>query len=169
MIIRVINIFHKSISGFYNRYFRQVIILIILSFVLAKVGFGQEDNNNWQTIIQTSIFTELNNPKKIDKNLLSKFPEWKGMSKRNGKFNASDIGSGPRRRIYFIANSENHWIISYEHGGRGYHTHCFLITINNQNNLVTQNISIKFESFEYLKAFIKTDNGSFTNHYTEEY
>ena len=71
-----------------------------------------------------------------------------------GEFNATDVGSGPSRRLYFIAKTDKHWIVSYEHGGWGYHAHCFFITIDDGNNLLIQNSNIKLESLEFLKAFI---------------
>lgn len=84
------------------------------------------------------------------------------MKRRGGRFNATDIGSGPRRRIFFIAKSGNNWIVSYEHGGHGYHRHCFLITIDQQNNSIWDNSCFKIESFGLLKELLKDESCSFT-------
>jgi hypothetical protein len=158
-------------SNSYDHYFQRVITITITTFCFLTIGFGQnaKDAASWETIIQSSTFTEVNNPKKIDKSLLSKFPGWKKMSRRNGKFNGSDVGAGPRRRIYFIAKSGNRWIVSYEHGGLGYHTHCFLTTIDSENNLDIQESNVKFESLDYLKMFIKSDHALFTQWAGYEY
>jgi hypothetical protein len=50
------------------------------------------------------------------------------ISKR--RFNATDIGSGPRRRLSFIVKWKDDYIISYEHGGRGYHCHSIIFETN---------------------------------------
>jgi hypothetical protein len=142
--------------------FLQQSILISAAFTLSAFGYGQtKDTVDWSALLQHSNFTEINSTKKIDKNILAKFPSWKRISNRGGQFNATDVGSGRGLRLFFIAKRDNHWIISYEHGGRGYHTHCFLITIDSDNNLDIQESDMKFESLDYLKAFTKTDNNLF--------
>ncbi|MFI5406227.1 MAG: hypothetical protein ACHQ1D_06905 [Nitrososphaerales archaeon] len=145
--------------------------LIVASFAIVTVTFGQSNDNltDWPTFLLDSNFTEINSPKKIDKKILSKFPYWKKMSKLSGRFNASDFGGGPSRRLYFIAKANRHWIISYEHGGRGYHTHCFLITIDPKNNLDIQESWMKIESLDYLKAFAIADHSLFSQWRGDEY
>ena len=144
--------------------FLQQTILISVTFVLVTVAYGQtKSKTTWTTVLQYSNFTEITSIKKIDKNILSKFPSWKKMIRRKGQFNATDVGGGQRLRLFFIAKTDdNHWIISYEHGGRGYHTHCFLITIDAKNNLDIQESYTKFETLDYLKAFTKTNDNIFS-------
>jgi hypothetical protein len=146
-------------------------ILFFLSFSFFSLSYGQinKDTAGWNTLLLNSSFAKINSIKKIDREILSRFPFWKYMSKPGGKFNATDFGGRRRRRLYFIAKSDNHWIVSYEHGGRGHHTHCFLITIDAQKNLLVQNSSMKFESIDYLKAFNKTEKNLFSEWRASEY
>jgi hypothetical protein len=148
----------SHISKFFNRFIQWVTILALTFFSFLVSGHTQviKDAINRQTIIQSSNSIEINNPAKIDKRLLIKFPAWKKMFASNGKFNATDVGNGPNRRVIFIAKADSNWIISYQHGGTGYYTHCFLITFNDQHNLLIQNSPGKFESLEDLKLFLKT-------------
>lgn len=39
------------------------------------------------------------------------------------------------RRLIFVACSNNLWIISYEHGGRGHHLHSIVIKANDKNEI----------------------------------
>jgi len=91
------------------------------------------------------------------------------MTRRAGRFNSSDVGGGPPRKVYFIAKSGNNWIISYEQGGKAYHPHCFLITINKQNNSIFDNNCLKIESFDLLKRLLKNQDCPFTQWRESEY
>jgi hypothetical protein len=159
----VINLHHRSVSKFLNCFAKGVNTLVVTFFSLLTFGYAQVNKNtiDWQTTLESSNFVAINNPKKIDQNILSKFPEWKKMSAPHGRFNATDDGNGPHRRLYFIAKADTNWIVSYEHGGRGYHTHCFLITIGSQNNLLIQSSIIEFKSLEYLKLFLRNQKNPF--------
>jgi hypothetical protein len=46
------------------------------------------------------------------------------------EFQSTDIGNGlPSRRLVLLERRGNHWILTYEHGGIGLHTHyveCFI-------------------------------------------
>jgi hypothetical protein len=155
----MISPFRAESSNYNSRCFRQTITLVITIFFFGIIGHGQNDTKitTWQTILQISIFQKVSNPKKIDKGLLSKFPNWKKMSPQGARFNSSDIGGGPHRRVYFIANSGNYWIVSYEHGGKVYHSHCFLITLDAENTSILDNNCLKFESFDLLKQFWESE------------
>ncbi|TMI74337.1 MAG: hypothetical protein E6H09_05330 [Bacteroidetes bacterium] len=145
-------------------------ILLSTAVTIASLSYGQtNDTSDWNTILQQSIFREISSIKKVNKNILAKFPSWKKISKHRGQFNPTDLGGGRRLRLFFVARTANHWIISYEHGGRGYHTHCYLITIDSQNNLDIRESEIKFESLDYLKALAKTDQNLFSQWRGYEY
>jgi hypothetical protein len=152
-------------------HFRQTTAIAVAMLFFGAEGPGQSNTDiaRWQTIIETSTFKEISNPKEIDKRLLSKFPDWKTMTRRAGRFNSSDVGGGPRRKVYFIAKSGNNWIISYEQGGKAYHPHCFLITINKQNNSIFDNNCLKIESFDLLKRLLKNQDCPFTQWRESEY
>ena len=132
-------------------------ILVPVAFTIASLAYGQTaDSPDWRAILQQSGFAEVISTKKIDKNIRSEFPSWEKMSKSEKQFNATDFGGGKRQRLFFIARADNHWIISYEHGGRGYHTHCFLITVDSSDKLDVLHSDIKFDTLGDLKEFANT-------------
>jgi hypothetical protein len=134
-----------------RKYFSHIILTILFCYSFAPANSQKLKDNNWSTILGTEKFTAIRSINKVDPVILARFQYLKTISRPGGKFNSTDLGKGPRRRLYFIARSNDHWIISYEHGGRGYHSHCFLITIGSSPNLDIQATDIKVESVNYLK------------------
>lgn len=155
--------------AFPGKIFRQMskllpqIIFITLTFFLISVTYGQtKDTTNWAILLQHSNFIEINSIRKIDKTILTKFPYLKKISRPNGRFNATDNGEGHKLRLFFIANTANYWIISYEHGGLGYHTHCLLMTINSEKDLDIQESYTMFKSLSDLReAFANNGDALF--------
>jgi len=103
--------------------------ILLMAIACSLQLRSQTDTLQWKALIRSSDWKTYSSVKDLDPQLLKKFPEWKRMSSRNGRFEATDVGTGPRRRLYFAANYRNYWIVSYEHGGIGYHTHCMFIEI----------------------------------------
>jgi hypothetical protein len=59
-------------------------------------------------------------PRELRHKLTSHLPD---MVDRGEPFEATDVGSGPRRRFIIAAATESRWVMAYEHGGIGYHIH----------------------------------------------
>jgi len=132
-------------------------LFALVTFILCSPAIGQvKDSTDWNLLLKFSNFTEINSARKIDRIILKKFPSWKRMSKPHGNFNPTDVGKGRRLRLLFSAKIDNYWIVSYEHGGRGYHTHCLFITIDSNSVLTIKETDMKFDSLEYLKEFVQT-------------
>ena len=75
-------------------------------------------------------------------------------------FNPTDNGGGTRVRLYFAAKSGDYWIVSYEHGGRGYHTDCFFVKTKRHKTVIAYEMDdspgMKMETFttiEELKTY----------------
>ncbi len=135
---------------------KYILTLFVLAF--SRLVYSQQpDTLNWETIINSSsgwkTFTSI---KDLDKTLISKFPEWKDMSGPKGRFEATDVGGGPRERLFFAANYQNYWIVSYEHGGIGYHTHCFFIQVKDENKFIIYDSYNEFRTLQKLQSFVLT-------------
>lgn len=103
-------------------------LLLFITFTFSSLSFAQTaDTLKWKTLIRAANWETYTHAKDLDRAVLKKFPNWRSMSRVNGRFEATDVGSGPRERLFFIAKYQNCWIVSLEHGGIGYHTHCFFI------------------------------------------
>ena len=84
-----------KVSKPFNHCFQQIIAIVITVFVFVAIGQGQSETDitRWQTIIHTSTFKQISNPRKIDKKLLSEFPDWKKMSRRGGRFRGNFVNA----------------------------------------------------------------------------
>jgi tetratricopeptide (TPR) repeat protein len=116
---------------------------------------SNNDSIPWRSILDTCNFKSIKTVSEIDPVLLEKFPSWKSMSNPNGKFNATDVGGGPRKRLYFAAKCGDYWIISSENGGRGYHTDCFFIKIEPHKTLLISQTYMEFKTLDDLLSAIK--------------
>jgi hypothetical protein len=47
-----------------------------------------------------------------------------------GRFNGTDIGTGPKRKLFYILKCMDNYILSYAHGGRGRHFHSVIFMTN---------------------------------------
>jgi hypothetical protein len=59
-------------------------------------------------------------PRAIQDQLTSNLPDLVDAGRR---FQATDVGEGPRRRFIAAARAGNRWVAAYEHGGIAYHIH----------------------------------------------
>ncbi|MCE3259096.1 MAG: hypothetical protein K0S12_737 [Bacteroidetes bacterium] len=131
-------------------------ILLIFSLCIGVINvFGQKKDTLWRQAILHPDFKTIGNAKEIDSAITNRLPELKSkhIANPNEKFNATDNGGGPRRRLYFAGFLNNRWIISYEHGGRGYHEHTFFITISADKKLTIDESLQVFQTFQELKNF----------------
>src|ERR1051326_891894 len=110
----------------------------------------------WMHLPDSSTFVSGCKVKDIDTSLFRVFPHWADMSDCSGKFNATDVGRGPRRRLFFFARSGDHWIVSYEHGGIGYHPHCFFIACDSNGKYVVYETMQEVKSWDNLKSIISS-------------
>ena len=137
---------------------KYIFTLITFIFLQLALYSQQSDTLNWETIITSSNWKTYTSVKDLDTKLISKFPQWKDMSRVHGRFEATDVGGGPRERLFFAANYQNYWIVSYEHGGRGYHTHCFFIKMISENEFLVYQSHKKFKTLEELQSFVSTQD-----------
>jgi hypothetical protein len=128
-------------------------IIIILLCILTR-AYGQQDTLAWRSELLSSGFKLFAKHTDIDPAILSQIPNLKKMANVKGKFNATDVGNrDPTRRLFFAASSGNKWIISYEHGGIGYHTHCLFITIDTDKTITIKDTLREFTSLSGLKEY----------------
>ena len=114
----------------------KVIIVICMLLVVAGRSYSQ-DSLTQQKIhaiatdfsnngVQVGSYNKL--PKFIrsylDRTIQSKF----SISKK--KFNATDAGGGPKRKLAYVVKLENDYLLGYEHGGLGYHFHSLIFQTN---------------------------------------
>lgn len=76
------------------------------------------------------------------------------------RFNASDAGGGPKRRLTYIARLDNSYILSYEHGGIGYHCHSIIFETDGKDvtNVIKLFSGVKHTSVTELVTFIEIGN-----------
>lgn len=126
-------------------------IIIIISLIL--IGYSshcQEDLNESDArlirMVLDSGFTEKRAYKYVPRHIKSYLK-----SVNKGKFkitkrsyNTTDVITSsklPMRRLLYVGKLKNHYILSYEHGGRGKHQHTLIIDAESMNvkilNLIT--------------------------------
>ena len=57
------------------------------------------------------------------------------------QFNATDVGLGVRRKLYYIEKKGDKYILSYEHGGRGNHFHSIIFETNGKEIIHVYNLT----------------------------
>jgi hypothetical protein len=71
-----------------------------------------------------------------------------------GRFNGSDIGSGPKRKLFYILKSSDNYILSYAHGGRGRHFHSVIFMTN--GNEIKEVYNIDNWDHKQITELVKT-------------
>ena len=127
------------------------LLLLFFSFFAAS-GQTAADTAGLHNTLRTAAFGVSGKVTEIDDWLFIRFPEWEKMADPKKRFNPTDNGGGAKRRLFFAARSGNVWIVSYEHGGRGYHTHCFIITVTEGHELFVFDCHREFKSMDELRA-----------------
>jgi hypothetical protein len=76
------------------------------------------------------------------------------------RFNATDAGGGPKRRLTYIAQLDNSYILSYEHGGIGYHFHSIIFETDGKEviNVFKLFSGVKHTSVTELVTMIEIGN-----------
>ncbi len=70
----------------------------------------------YQGDVQAVSYEQL--PSAIQLDLKQRAPD---LSPTDGTFQATDVGEGPRTRFIAAARLKGRYVVTYEHGGRGYH------------------------------------------------
>jgi hypothetical protein len=123
------------------------IVFISMLFVVTSNSYSQEDsivNTKIQAIVKgfstnSARFTSMDSVPRFVINYIEKRNGAK-FSISNRKFNATDNGSGPRRKLSFIAKLKDDYILSYQHGGMGYHCHSIIFETNGSEVINVYNI-----------------------------
>jgi hypothetical protein len=63
------------------------------------------------------------------KNYLAQIPKV-NFKFSKGRFNGTDVGSGPKRKLFYIVKNADNYIMSYAHGGNGRHSHSAIFMTN---------------------------------------
>ena len=116
-----------------------------------------EDTIDCQWLLKSSDFIVVKTVQEIAPWVLVKFPEWEKMSNPGKRFNSGNKGRGLKERLFFAAYCDDNWIVSYEQGGSAYKTHCFIITVNEQNRIAVLHSFNEFKTMDALKSFALTD------------
>jgi hypothetical protein len=76
------------------------------------------------------------------------------------RFNATDAGSGPKRKLTYIAQLGDDYILAYEHGGIGYHFHSVIFETNGKEVVSVYSLvgGIKHDSITELIKQIEVGN-----------
>ena len=75
-------------------------------------------------------------------------------------FNSSDFNTrnSISRKLSYVAISDRFYILSYEHGGRGYHAHTIIFEVDSGNILKVYNfITPPHKTIKELKYFLMED------------
>lgn len=133
------------------KYISLIIFLLLSSHVHSqnacnysldsiKVNYKKNEDSLLAKIQQDSFAVSYNKkdiPKLIKKKLKC-LSQWFALANPNEKYNATDviIGHRPSRQLIFMAKSANIFIITYNHGGLGWHQDIFIAQFN--GNTITQ-------------------------------
>ena len=71
----------------------------------------------------------------------------------NSKFSGKNIGSGSHRKQSYITRLKDDYIISYEHGGTGYHCHSIILQTNGKKIINGYNV-VYFKKQNNVTEFI---------------
>jgi hypothetical protein len=111
-------------------------VFIPLLLVSISKSYGQ-DSLKKEIILPIVKEFSLNNTK-VDsyeelpeciKNYLAQIPRV-NFKFSKGRFNGTDIGTGPKRKLFYILRSADNYIMSYAHGGIGRHFHSAIFMTN---------------------------------------
>jgi hypothetical protein len=135
--------------------------LIICMFIVTGKVYSQEDSLVRSKVMTiTRAFSENGEvvtsygklPQFIRHYLYQKRGERFRIAKK--RFNGTDIGAGPRRRLAFITKLNDDYILSYEHGGRGYHCHSIIFETNGKEVIGFYNLAF-FDKQNNVKEFME--------------
>ena len=79
------------------------------------------------------------------------------------RFNDTDAGGGPKRKLAYAAKLGDDYILGYEHGGRGYHFHSLIFQTNGKEvtYLYPVATAMKLNNITELIKAIKAGNWRF--------
>jgi hypothetical protein len=145
---------------------------LIFIFSALFLGFAAKAQQEpWEKITQKQNITVFYNKKEIPDKVITELEKRKKIkivfANPGKKYNDGSRKGNNTRRLFFVANIETYWILSYEHSTRGHHYHClFIDTINNR--LYIEGTNVKFESIEELKEYAKKEKFNITYPNTSE-
>lgn len=149
-------------------------LILFFIFLFQYIGsFCQSAQNSPVTIVDevcADTFKTLNSYKSLPK-FIRKYLDELGKSKftlSKKRFNASDVNirRATSRKLSYVAISDRFYILSYEHGGRGYHGHTIIFEadsgrISKVYNLITPpHKTIKELKYILLKNLYSTQNNN---------
>jgi hypothetical protein len=135
------------------------IIIFSALFFLALLGlsfYNVPDGNNLTNYKMVYRIEEIS--ENVRTILLNNFRNEK-IANPNEKFNSTDVivDDAPQRRLVFTGDWRDCWFVCYEHGGRGYHCHLIMFSVENKKVQVKSNgvYFYKPENLNQLNEWIK--------------
>ena len=84
------------------------------------------------------------------------------------RFNGTDMGTGPKRKLFYILKSTDNYILSYAHGGRGRHFHSVIFMTNGKEITDVYNID-NYDHKKITELLKKIENGWYSIQGNDEF
>ena len=138
----------------------KIVSLIIILLIQSSLAFcqGNSDQNFVKEVSSERFILKYSYkslPKFIRKYLDEKHKKRFKINK--GKFNSSDIDvkESTSRKLSYVGISKRYYILSYEHGGKGYHEHSIIFEVDSGRIVNVCNLIIsKHSDVAQLKYFL---------------
>lgn len=149
-------------------------ILISILLIIISRTYGQDSLK--KNIILPIVKEFAMNNTKIDsyedlpefiRNYLAKIPKIDFRFSK-GWFNGSDEGTGPKRKLFYILKSNDNYIMSYAHGGRGRHFHSVIFMTNGKEISDVYNID-NYDHKKITELLKKIENGWYSIQSNDEF
>jgi hypothetical protein len=126
---------------------RKYIVVVCMLLIVTSRSYGQD--SLYQSKLQGIAKELTENSRRFTS--YKKLPEFirHYLDEKNDEkfrisrifFNASDVGFGYSRKLYYIVKSSNNYILAYEHGGRGNHFHTIIFETNGKEIIHVYNLN----------------------------
>jgi hypothetical protein len=137
----------------------RIFLFLFFCPLIIMAQSADKDSAEWVYHITHDSFKVMYKYKAIPQRIRDSIFYDAEVSDAGGKFNSGCVGEGPRKRIIFVANSNEYWLISYEQGGRAHNRRVLLIKAGDNNSVkkpvTTMYLSEKIHSLADLKAYVE--------------
>jgi hypothetical protein len=139
----------STVCYFLKRYWKKLKSIIVICLLLVQVDRSYGQDSLKKDILLPIVKEFVINNSKVDsykdlpefiRNYLAQIPRFDSRFAK-GRFNGTDVGSGPKRKLFYILKSSENYILSYAHGGRGRHFHSVIFMTNGKEIENVYNIS----------------------------